>query len=146
MKKILDDHIYMISPTITKIITKIVFSLVFVFLWNKYINTKKLFTIFNTPFLFFWVFFLGLAWFNYLKIDGVSNIPKRNKKMHNKKKEKRENRKKNKLHSSKQTVDFIDEEIESRDELNEEEISIVALISNIVVGLLFLIPSIIAAI
>ena len=119
---------YMLRPIFYKVVARFVTGLVFALIWDRFVNTQKTFSMVERAFFFLAVVFFGLAWVNYLRLDGV--------KLHHL----NENRKKTK-HKMKFPIDFTDEEPSPNDVLDESEIAVATLISNIVTGLCFLLPS-----
>lgn len=129
MKKIFKP--YMIRPTIYRTIAKIVICLVPCLLWERFFNTQKLFTIWEYPFFVAGWVFLTFAWFCYLKLDKFS--------IHHL--AERKERPKRKHHATKSIVDFADEKIISFEELEPEEQTFCNLLSDMIAGILFLLPS-----
>lgn len=125
---------YMIRPIIYKTVTRVGIGLIFALLWDRFFNVRKFFSIFDYAFFTVGFIFLALAWFNYLKIDGVS-FRFFNKDTQKKKKPK---------HKMKMLVDYADQDIDPMDMINDKEEMIVILTSNIITGICFIIPSIVA--
>lgn len=123
---------YMIRPTVYQCATKISVALVLALLWNRFINVEGMFSIVRDAFLVAGVFFLMLAWFQYLRLDGLK-VSRTSK----------EERKK-KRHITKDIVDFADEKIISFAELDDEERIVCRLMGDVVCGLLFFLPALIA--
>lgn len=124
---------YMIRPTIYQCATKLSVALVLALLWNRFINVNNVFFVVRDAFLVVGIFFFMLAWFRYLQLDGMK-ISKATE----------QDKKKKKRHITKDIVDFADEKIISFAELDDEERIVCRLIGNMVCGLLFLIPSLVA--
>lgn len=68
------------SLILQKSIVKILIGLILSFIWAKYIRISTAMTMAEFPMIFLAAFYFMLAWFNYLKLDGLSIIPKRKKK------------------------------------------------------------------
>lgn len=123
---------YMIRPTVYQCATKISIALVLALLWNRFINLENVFSVVRDAFLVAGVFFFMLAWFQYLRLDGmkVDRTAKADKKK--------------KRHVTKDIVDYADEKIISFAELDDEERIVCRLIGDVACGLLFLIPALVA--
>lgn len=137
IKKWIKD--YMIRPIIYQSVTKVSIGLAVALVWDKFINTNQYFSMVEYAFLPIGAFLLGAAWFRYLRMDGVggpvfSGVSEKTG----------ENRKKKKV--TRDIVDFADEKIISFDELEPEEQMVARLASNVLSGLVFLIPAILAAV
>ena len=78
------------------------------------------------------IFFLALAWFQYLRLDGP--------RFHHLLEEKKEKKKK-KQHFTKDIVDFADEKIISFSELSDEERVVCRFLGDLLCAALFLIPA-----
>jgi hypothetical protein len=133
MKRLLRMYSYLIHPTIYKIASRAFLGITFSLLWNYFINENETYIMAEKTFFFVGVVLLTMAWFNYLKLDGISIGMAR-----------KGNKGKDKSgHQSKNIIDFLEEEVTS-DELDEEDEILSAIIANIFTGICFLIPSIIA--
>ncbi len=127
MKKLLGiyHNSYMVRPTVYQVVLRAAIVLVLSLLWNRFIDhdLRGVRFAFEAFGVFFWV----LVWFGYLKMDGVSilNLKKRDRK-------KRRNIK------NADIVDFTDESINPMDELEDDEKAACRLVSNAIVGTLFL--------
>ncbi|MBO5335950.1 MAG: hypothetical protein J6A94_02315 [Lachnospiraceae bacterium] len=122
---------YMIRPTVYQCATKISIALVLALLWNRFINLEKVFSVVRDAFLVVGVFFFMLAWFQYLRLDGM-------KVDHTAKSDKKKKR-----HVTKDIVDYADEKIISFAELDDDERMFCRLLGDVVCGLLFLIPALV---
>ena len=123
---------YMIRPLIYKVVTKssIVFAICLI--WDKFVNVSNFRSLTKDAFFvigFIWMLF---AWFQYLKLDGYTFQYIF-----------REKQKKKKKHVQKDMVDFVDEEVVSFDELEDEEKVVVNMLSNLATGLIFVLISIV---
>ena len=134
IKKILKIYQpYMVRPTIYQCATKISVALVLALLWDRFINQEGLLFVVRDAFLVVGIFFIMLAWFQYLRLDGLKVDRTSNSEQ-----------KKKKRHITKDIVDFADEKIVSFAELEDEERIVCRLTGNVVCGLLFLIPALVA--
>lgn len=125
---------YMIRPTVYQCATKLSVALVLALLWDRFINVDGIFAMVRDAFLVVGIFFVMLAWFQYLRLDGLKLS-----------KASSENKKK-KRHITKDIVDFADEKIISFAELDDEERLVCRLLGDVVCGILFLVPSLVAMI
>lgn len=133
MKKLLKMYSYLIQPTIYKITSRAFLGITFSLLWNHFTNKNETYIMVEKAFFFVGVVLLTMAWFSYLKLDGISIGMAR-----------KGNKGKNKSgHQLKNIIDFLEEDVTS-DELEEEDEILSAMIANIFTGICFLIPSIIA--
>ena len=133
MKKLLKMYSYLIQPTIYKITSRAFLGITFSLLWNHFTNKNETYIMVEKAFCFVGVVLLTMAWFSYLKLDGISIGMAR-----------KGNKGKDKSgHQSKSIIDFLEEDVTS-DELEEEDEILSAMIANIFTGICFLIPSIIA--
>lgn len=117
-----------IQKSIIKLLAAIIFSLI----WARYIRFHELMTIQEYPLIFFGAFYLMLAWFNYLRLDGLKIVPF-----------KEEPTKPNK-HKTKQMIDYVDTKIQDDATLTTTQKLQTKLVSNIICGILLIIPSIIS--
>lgn len=133
MKRLLKMYSYLIQPTIYKITSRAFLGITFSLLWNHFTNKNETYIMVEKAFFFVGVVLLTMAWFSYLKLDGISIGMAR-----------KGNKGKDKSgHQSKSIIDFLEEDVTS-DELEEEDEILSAMIANIFTGICFLIPSIIA--
>ena len=120
-------------PVVNKVITRFVTGLTLALLWDRFFNTEKLFSMAGYAFFVLGAFFFALAWFNYLKLDGVKILPV--------KKGKKEQPKPR--HKMRLLIDFIWTKPSPTDTpLDDDEESAAALLANLVTGLCFLLPAI----
>ena len=120
---------YMFRPILYKTVTKLVIGIVLVLLWDRYINT------FGLPAAEYGCFCIGgiifpMAWFEYLRLDGMVLSHLNDKKQ----------KKKKKRHSSSDMADFVDEQVVSYSELEPEERALCRLLSDLLCGGILLIP------
>ena len=104
-------------------------AIVLVLLWDRYINT------FGLPAAEYGCFCIGgiiflMAWFEYLRLDGMVLSHLNDKKQ----------KKKKKRHSSSDMADFVDEQVVSYSELEPEERALCRLLSDLLCGGILLIP------
>ena len=134
MKKIFGIYRkYMFRPMLYKTVTKFVVCIAIVLLWDRYLNTG------GFPVAEYGCFCVGgivalLAWFEYLRLDGMV-VHHLNEDIRPKKKER---------HRSKDIADFVDEKIVSYSELEPEERALCRLLSDLLCGGLLLIPGFIS--
>ncbi len=119
------------TTIIQKTITKIAIGVLVSILWDRYIRFSDLMTIAEFPLIFFGAFYYMLAWFNYLKLDGLRVLP-----MPKKKKDARPT-----VRKTKQMIDYVDTEIQDNPNLDPLEKTKISLISNLICGTLFTLPA-----
>lgn len=123
---------YMIRPLIYKVLTKSSIILVICLLWNKFVNTSNVRSLTEDAFFVIGLIWVLFAWFQYLKLDGYTfQYVFRGK------------QKEKKKHMQKDMVDFVDEEIVSFDELEDEEKVVVNMFSNLITGMIYVLISIV---
>ena len=123
---------YMIRPLIYKVLTKSSIVLVICLLWNKFVNTSNVRSLTEDAFFVIGLIWVLFAWFQYLKLDGYTfQYVFRGK------------QKEKKKHIQKDMVDFVDEEIVSFDELEDEEKVVVNMFSNLITGMIYVLISIV---
>ncbi len=124
---------YMIRPIIYQCVTKCTTALAVILLWNRFINRQGTVVAFRDGGLFVGMVFLLLAWFSYLKLDGM--------KIHYLLEERR--KKKPVRAGYTDLIDFADEHVVSYSELSDEEKAASRLASSLISGLIFLIPGVV---
>lgn len=125
---------YMIRPMMYQCGTRISIALVLCLLWDRFINVQKYFSMLQSAFFVVAMVMFMLAWFQYLRFDGI----RPGKLFFG------TGKKKKKKHVTKSIVDFADEKIISFSELEDEEKILVRLFGDIICGLIFLIISVVA--
>ncbi len=116
---------HVIRAIVYSCISKILISLLVLFLWNHFINQSSMMplSILESGFFAVFIWFVIGAWIQYLSLDGMRPFQA----LHLKKKNR--------------SITAMDE-----DELDEDELIAAKLFSNLVVAVLFLIPSLTATI
>lgn len=133
IKRIISTYqTYMIRPMLYRCATKISIALVLALLWNRFINRGHL-ELVRDAFFVVGIFFFLRAWMQYLFMDGV-RITRTSD----------DSKKKKKRHVTKDIVDYADEKIISFSELDDDEQHVCNLVGDVLCGLLFLIPSLVA--
>ncbi len=128
---------HMIRPIIYSTFTKFVCTLCVVLLWDRFVNSRNTAPYGVVDFAFFIVgiWFLLWAWIQYLALDGMGlHIFKKIAEMLQRKPK----------HYQRDMVDFVDEKVITFDMLDDDEQIAAKLASNLLAGLLFMIPSILA--
>ena len=120
---------YMIRPTVYKAFSRFILALTASLLWDRFVNTAQL-NMRAWAFVFFGVLFIVSAWLCYLRLDGVK-LP-RIKKPEVKKKP---------VIRYGDLPDYVDEEIISFGELEEDERDLCCLIADVVLGIIFMVLS-----
>ncbi len=130
------DH--MIRPIIYKTFTRFVYALTLTLLWNRFVRDKTGFPSHMTrAFVFPGMLFLGMAWFNYLWLDGIrSPIAVKGQLA-----QLQQMLKKRRSHAFSGIADYVDTEVTSFDELSVDERYACNLVSNLICALLFLLWS-----
>lgn len=123
---------YMIRPMLYQCATKVSIALVLCLLWDRFINREQYYSLVEFAFFVAGAFFLALAWFQYLRLDGA--------RIHHLMEEKQEKKKK-KQHFTKDIVDFADEKVISFSELSDEERIVCKFLGDLLCAVLFLIPA-----
>lgn len=123
---------HMIRPAIYHGATKFGVALVVSLLWNEFANPSNL-PVSSYAFLFMTVFFAVLAWLNFLRMDGL-NMPRL--KMDFLKK-----LKKKPMRNYADMSDYVDEEVVTFDDLEDEEKDICRLTVNAILSIVFLVLS-----
>ena len=121
---------YMIRPIIYKSVTKTSIALALVLLWNRWINKEGFISLGDGFFVVGFIVML-LAWFSYLKLDGVRAYLQP---------EKKEKKKKHRMYD---IIDFADEKIISFDELELDEQDACKLASSFITGVLFILAALV---
>lgn len=124
----------MVRPIIYKTITRFGIGLILAILWDRHLNVKNLYSMIEYAFFTIGFFFLTLAWFNYLKLDGfkIKHVNMN------------ETKKKKSKHKIKAMIDYTGEEPEPMYIVDEKEEVIIIFSSNLATGLCFIISSIIS--
>lgn len=124
----------MIRPIIYQCVNKICVALVLALLWNRFLNRYKIYSVTGDAFFVVGLFFFMLAWFQYLRLDGV--------RVHHLL-EDHQKKKRKKRHSSMDIVDFVDEKVVSFDELEDDEKVVCRFLGDLFCGVLYLIPALV---
>ncbi len=119
---------YMVLPIIYGTLSRFLSALTLALLWNRFVNTAGLVPV-SHAFTVLGLGFFALAWFNYLRLDGI-NLPLV--------KWLPLSQKKRSLGAFSDMSDYLDEEIVSLDELAQEERDACNLLVNTVCGVIFL--------
>lgn len=127
---------YMIRAIVYKTISKFLIVLALALAWNYTANKSGFLSIVEHAFFVLGAVLILLSWFNYLSLDGL----RINFSGYQQKKSK----KKKKRHRNSDIVDFADEDVVPFDELERDEQVACKLASNLIAGVMFIIPSLIA--
>ncbi|MDO4294872.1 MAG: hypothetical protein Q4D90_01775 [bacterium] len=119
-----------------KVLTYTAAGVVLALLWNRFLNQNAWFSVLEYAFFILGSLMLALAWFFYLKWDGLT-LQYLNRDFIKKKKEK-------KKHSRKDMVDFTEEEVDVLDALDDRERDFCRMAAFLVSGLLLLLPALLA--
>ena len=119
----------LLRPIIYKSFARFIYGLTVALLWDRFVNLSGFVTARGFAFPVIGAFFLMLAWFCYLRLDGVK-VPRLFKDAPKKKR--------SKIHSYGDIADYADQHIVSFEELNEEQRELCILMADLVCGVLFL--------
>lgn len=123
----------MIRPILYKMVGKCLTALAAVLLWDRFVNRGGAMSALRDGCMAAAIFLFVMAWFSYLKLDGVRvhHLLETQKKWPER-------------HKTKDMVDFVDEHIVSFDELSDREQIVCKLVSSLLSGLIYLIPALAA--
>lgn len=119
---------YMIRPIFYQVFTRVLISLCLALLWNRFMSAVAPRTGRGVVFLVLALFYALLAWFAYLRMDGI-NMPKFDRKLFR--------RKKNPERAFGDMIDYVDEPIVSFDALDDSQKNLALLISNLITTVIF---------
>lgn len=132
MKNILSKYTkVLIRPIVYRSFTWGIFALTAALLWERFVGPKSFLSVKKDIFFIVGIFFFALAWYYYLKVDGV-RPPKINI-------EKPKQRKKHWGYGD--IIDFADEHVVTFDELDDEEQDLCKLATNAILGGVYLLMS-----
>ena len=117
----------LIRPIIYKAFSRFILSLTAAMLWDRLINTNDLRDMRAFAFVFMGIFSFVAAWLCYLRMDGFK-IPRIKTPTWQRKP----------TRSYGDIPDYVDEEIVSFDELEDDERDFCSMIANIIVGVLYM--------
>ncbi len=123
---------YMVRPIVHMFFTRAILALAASLLWNEFINIEAALSMRTFAFLFFGVLFLVMGWMAYLRLDGV-RAPSFDRRLFEWK------RKPKRIRGD--LIDFVDEDVVSFDDLEEDERDFCRLVADILCGIAFLILS-----
>lgn len=121
----------LLRPVLYKCIPRVGLGVALSLLWDNLFNLNQLRSVWEYPVLCWGICLLAMAWVEYLRLDGMTfhhlmeEVPKRKKKNH----------------WTKQMIDYVEEELEDTIELTDDQIKLVRLIADVLIGLAFLIPA-----
>ena len=126
---------YMIQPIIVQTVVRTMIAVILAVLWDRLINRNHLRGLDQATGCFALVFF-ALAWFSWLSLDGVEGP------VGVWRKKRKEAQKKNtSRRAGGDIADYIDEDVVSFDDLQEDEKSFCRLASNLFSGLILLVAT-----
>ena len=135
MKKILAIYkAYMVRPILYQCVTRCAVALAAVLVWDRFVPSSLLAV--RDGCLAAAVILLMMAWFVYLKLDGMM--------VHHLLEDRRKKKKKSKRRGGGDIADYVDEHIVSFDELEEGEQTACRLAADLLAAALFLAASLIA--
>lgn len=134
MKK-LNIHPRLVSMVASKIFSRCIVGLMFLLLWKRFWSKGSYMALIEGGMLLLvGAIYLGMAWFNYLKLDGVGSriFKKRPKKL-----------KAKKHHIQKEMVDYVQEEPDFLEQIDDHQLTVCNLISNLTSAVIFIVPSLV---
>lgn len=135
MKKIMAIYkAYMVRPILYQCVTRCAVALAAVLVWDRFVPSSLLAV--RDGCLAAAVILLMMAWFVYLKLDGMM--------VHHLLEDRRKKKKKSKRRVGGDIADYVDEHIVSFDELEEGEQTACRLAADLLAAALFLAASLIA--
>lgn len=109
---------YMIRPIIYKAFPRIIIGMLVAGLWNRFVNANQWRDMLGDAFMLVGIFFVALAWFSFLRLDGMDNpFTKLLSVFVNPKKKKTRMASRTTRHM----VDYADEELTEYEDLSDEE-------------------------
>ena len=126
----------LVRLVIYKSVTRGAVGLTALLIWERFINQQGRLSAVRDGAFIVGAMFLCLAWFSYLRTDGVT--------IHHMLEERKKKRPVRKSYTD--IVDFADEHIVNETELEPKEKATCSLFSNLLCGALFLIPALIATV
>lgn len=109
---------YMIRPIIYKAFPRIIIGMLVAGLWNRFVNANQWRDMLGDAFMLVGIFFVALAWFSFLRLDGMDNpFTKLLSVFVNPKKKKARMASRTTRHM----VDYADEELTEYEDLSDEE-------------------------
>ena len=120
-----------LRPVFYKAVARIAVGLTAALLWDRFINSGAHVNMYDRAFFVIGVLFAGLAWFSYLRLDGIK-APRFFKKLPKKAPKRRGG----------DIADFVDEELESRGELEGDDLVLCAMAADLVCAVLFILPAV----
>ena len=124
---------YLRQPIIVLTVVRTLIALVLALLWDRFLNADRLRSL-DMATGTFGLILLALAWFSYLGMDGVDGLSKILRFF---RKEKRK-KKGTKRSAGGDLADYVDEDVVSFDELEDEEKSVCRFAANLLSGLIML--------
>lgn len=132
MKKLFEKYTkLLIRPILYRSVTWGSVALAVALVWERFVQVKSFLSVRRDIFFIIGVFFLALAWFSYLKIDGIRPPKLKND----------SEKRKTKRFGYGDIIDFADEHVVTFDELSDEEQDLCKLATNIILGCVFLLTS-----
>lgn len=137
MKKWLKEHVgpHLARPIVYKVLSYFPTALVLILLWKRFVDRAGLFPI-HYAYTIAGVFFLAVAWFSYLRIDGVKMPSTRHLRRGN-----APMPKKRPPSPYADMTDYIDIEVISFEELTHEERAICSLVASVICSVIYFVLS-----
>ena len=133
-KRLFHIEQHMIRPIIYQVFTRYITLLFFSLLWDFFLNKEPVRRPVSTAFLLCTVFLAVMAWMAYLRLDGV-RAPRFDRRLFQWKRKP--------ARSYGDMIDYIDEDIPTFDDLDDEDKDRCLFLSNLITAALFILTSII---
>ena len=124
---------YLRQPIIVLTVVRTLIALVLALLWDRFLNADRLRSL-DMATGTFGLILLALAWFSYLGMDGVDGLSKILR-FFRKEKRKKKGKKRS---AGGDLADYVDEDVVSFDELEDEEKRVCRFAANLLSGLIML--------
>lgn len=133
-KNLFHPEPHMVRPIIYQVFTRYLILLCFSLLWDFFFNRGAVRRPVSIAFILCAIFLLVMAWFAYLRLDGI-RAPKFDRRLF------RRQKKPERAYGD--MIDYVDEDIPSFDDLDDEEKDRCLFLSNLLTAALFIVTSII---
>lgn len=125
---------HMIRPIIYQVFTRYITLLFFSLLWDFFLNKGSIHRPVSTAFVLCAIFLAVMAWLAYLRLDGI-RAPRFDRRLFRWKKKP--------ARSYGDIIDYIDEDIPTFDDLDDEDKDRCLFLSNLITAVLFILTAVI---
>ena len=133
-KNLFHPESHMIRPIIYQVFSRYLILLCFSLLWDFFLNKGVIRRPVSTAFILCAAFLLIMAWLAYLRLDGI-RAPKFDRSLF------RRRKRPDRAYGA-DMIDYVDEDITSFDDLDDEEKDRCLFLSNLITAVLFILTSI----